>query len=160
MPRKESKYPVLTIAKYILSRTSITPKKLQKLLYYTYQWYLYVFNDDEDHIEIRLFDEPFEAWVHGPVIPSLYRRYSCFGYARIYESDQMDAEKEIDLEDKQVIDNALSVYAKYDADTLERLSHLESSWKNQRKGYKPWENCNNIMLDKDIYHDCALRNDD
>ena len=38
--------------------------KLQKLLYYAQAWYL-AFEDTP------LFDEDFEAWVHGPTIPAL-----------------------------------------------------------------------------------------
>ena len=42
---------------------TISPKKLQKLLFYVEAWNLV-------HLKIPLIEEDFEAWVHGPVLPS------------------------------------------------------------------------------------------
>ena len=55
----------LDVAKYILAKSEeygdlTTNKKLQKLLYYVKAWGL-VF------IKGGIFDEPFEARVHGPL---------------------------------------------------------------------------------------------
>lgn len=47
---------------------SITPLKLQKLVYYA-QALSHPFNNR------FLFEEDFEAWVHGPVSPELYYKY-------------------------------------------------------------------------------------
>lgn len=41
---------------------------LQKLVYYSQAWHL-VWE------ERRLFEEPIEAWVNGPVVRELYRRH-------------------------------------------------------------------------------------
>lgn len=51
----------------------ITPLKLQKLLYYAQAWSLVIKSE-------TLFYEDIEAWVHGPVIPPVYRRYKQYGY--------------------------------------------------------------------------------
>jgi uncharacterized phage-associated protein len=45
----------------------ITNLKLQKLLYYCQAWSL-VFTGQ------ALFAERIEAWVHGPVVPSIFRK--------------------------------------------------------------------------------------
>ena len=50
----------------------ITPMKLVKLVYIAYGWHLALTGR-------RLFDEPIEAWKHGPVVPSLYHEFKDFG---------------------------------------------------------------------------------
>jgi uncharacterized phage-associated protein len=51
----------------------LTPMKIQKLLYFAEGIYL-VSNDAKE-----LFDEKFQAWEFGPVLPSIYRRFKSFG---------------------------------------------------------------------------------
>ncbi|MCL1924951.1 MAG: DUF4065 domain-containing protein [Defluviitaleaceae bacterium] len=43
----------------------ITPMKLQKLLYFLYARMLFKY-------DLKLFDETFETWKYGPVIPEVY----------------------------------------------------------------------------------------
>ena len=50
----------------------LTQLQIQKLTYITHGWYLGVTGG-------KLFDEPIEAWPHGPVIPSLYHEFKKFG---------------------------------------------------------------------------------
>lgn len=50
---------------------NLTNLKLQKLLYYAQAWHLALRN-------APLFDEDFQAWVHGPVLPSQYLRFRSF----------------------------------------------------------------------------------
>ena len=47
---------------------NLTNLKLQKLLYYAQAWYLALYN-------VALFEEDFQAWVHGPVLYSQYCRF-------------------------------------------------------------------------------------
>lgn len=66
------------LAKYLIAKSDnvgdlIANKKLQKLLYYTKAWGLVYFADG-------IIDDQFEAWVHGPVCPSVYVEYKPFGY--------------------------------------------------------------------------------
>ncbi|MDT2255436.1 DUF4065 domain-containing protein [Paenibacillus larvae] len=51
-------------------------QKLQKLCYYAYSFYLAIY-------EKKLFDDNFEAWVHGPVNPQLYTEYREYGWQEI-----------------------------------------------------------------------------
>src|SRR5260221_3271487 len=54
----------------------ISNLKLQKLVYYAQAW----------HLGIKgapLFQEDFQAWVHGPVIPELYQKYKSFAWQPI-----------------------------------------------------------------------------
>src|SRR5690606_31825912 len=82
-------YPVEAVAKWFLSRKSMSPKKLQKMLYYAYVWVLTLLNESADDLNNRLFEEKFEAWVHGPVIYSVYDQYREWGFSDIpqYEGE-------------------------------------------------------------------------
>lgn len=50
----------------------VTQMKLQKLLFYAQGWHYPAFN-------CPLFDDNFEAWDYGPVIPRIYREFKSFG---------------------------------------------------------------------------------
>ena len=69
----DNMYTSQQIADWILSQLNsnsgdtISPLKLQKLLYYCQAWHYTIFNE-------VLFDERIEAWTHGPVVPSQYIR--------------------------------------------------------------------------------------
>ena len=61
------------VAKYIIHRFQeagdpVTNLKLQKLLYYVQGWHLGIFKNPA-------FNDEFEAWVHGPVIPEVFHAY-------------------------------------------------------------------------------------
>lgn len=67
---------VFDIADGFLAMESVTHKKLQKLCYYAYSWYLTLYDK-------RLFPHTFEAWIHGPVQPQLYQKYKHTGWQPI-----------------------------------------------------------------------------
>lgn len=58
---------IFDLAKAFLYISSMTNKKLQKLCFYAKAWYLALYDEN-------LISEPFEAWVHGAVQPSLYQK--------------------------------------------------------------------------------------
>jgi len=58
------------------SGSFISNLKLQKLVYYSQAWHLAI----EDS---ALFEDDFEAWVHGPVIPTLFDEYKKFQWKPI-----------------------------------------------------------------------------
>jgi uncharacterized phage-associated protein len=60
---------VKDIAKWFLSKESMSHKKLQKLCYYSQAWYCALYNGTP------LFEDEVQAWIHGPVIASLYPIY-------------------------------------------------------------------------------------
>lgn len=51
---------------------SVTPMKLQKLVYFAHGWYLGL-------TDMPLVAEPIQAWKYGPVIQSIYREFKGFG---------------------------------------------------------------------------------
>ena len=118
------------VAKYFILRSNlekkpITNKKLQKLVYYSQVWSLALNNE-------KLFSERIEAWVHGPAVPSLYRRYKGFEFNPI-ELDVEEGELSFTTKEKTLLDNIWKIYGKHNADYLEALSHSELPWQEARK---------------------------
>lgn len=129
-----------TVANYFLSKQEMTPKKLQKMCYYAYSWYLTLYN------EILFDDGKFEAWVHGPVNVKLYRKYREYGWNEI-EKRRMP---ELNLELREFLDLIFDTFSKYTGNELETMTHLEEPWIEARKGFEPDEACNVLISDRTI----------
>lgn len=137
------------VADFFLSKSTMTQKKLQKLVYYAYAWFIALNNEDKDNISIKLFEERPEAWMHGPVFPSLYVAYKQNGWHNIPKLD-----KDVVCENSDVQDFLEKIWEKfgdYSADQLEAMTHSEAPWKNAREGVGVAESSNNKISDKDIF---------
>ena len=71
------KYSVFDIANWFLNKMSVSPKKLQKLVYYSEAWSNALYDEE------LISDTVFEAWAHGPVSPELYQKYKEYGWKDI-----------------------------------------------------------------------------
>ena len=135
----------LGIAYYFLRKgqvdgRAISNKKLQRLLYYAQAW-TKVFSGE------RLFDDPIEAWVHGPAVRSVYREFKDFEFGPISPTVIPTEERDFG-EKKETLDEIWRVYGKYDANYLEMLTHNEEPWIEARNGLEINENSSNeISLD-------------
>ncbi len=100
--------------------STITPLKLQKLLYYAQGWYLGYYNKP-------LFNEDFEAWAHGPANRMIYSKYKEYGYDTIPEPDY----KKNNFDEKTIrfLASIWNTYGIYDGKYLEHLTHQETPWK-------------------------------
>ncbi len=127
----------------------VSPKKLQKLVYYVEAWHLV-------HFDSELIEENFEAWVHGPVVPNLYQDLKKFGYNDIQViNDEIDSaedriekvasENNISEDQLQLIYSVLNKYGTLSSFELEMLTHSEAPWIEARKGFPPHEGCNVII---------------
>ncbi len=105
----------------------ITNLKLQKLVYYAQAWHLVFYNK-------KLYDDPIEAWIHGPAIKNLYRKYKCFGFKTIKTSLGESAMKDLPKDIKLHLDDIWAAYGGYDARYLEMLTHYEEPWQEARMG--------------------------
>lgn len=134
-------YPAKAIANEFLELArkegkQLTQMQLQKLVYFTYGWYLAITGK-------RLIDERVEAWQWGPVIPSIYKEFKRFGSSPISEPAyevkfkdgkigfypvrvQSDAPKE-DALALQVIKRVWDIYGKYSASALSHMTHAPGS---------------------------------
>lgn len=142
-------YPVEAVAKWFLSRKSMSPKKLQKMLYYAYVWVLTLLNESADDLNNRLFEEKFEAWVHGPVIYSVYDQYREWGFSDIpqYEGEVPKFADEVE----DILEQVLDVYGNFTGNQLESMTHQEDPWKKAREGYGPLDRCNEVISDESIF---------
>ena len=114
------------VAKYFLSvegdEGEISNLKLQKLVYYAQGFSLALLDEP-------LFNEPIEAWMHGPVVASLYHRYSPYGSTSIPAPAQFDAAV-FTREQRRLLDDVYEVYGQYSAWKLRQLTHAEDPWKD------------------------------
>lgn len=131
---------IFDLANAFLSKESMTNKKLQKLCYYAKAWYLALYDEN-------LIDEGFEAWVHGPVCPELYREYKDFGFDNIPQNTDLS---NIPEEFISFADEVFESYGHLTGDELEALTHSEAPWKNARGNCKPWQRCTNDISENDM----------
>jgi uncharacterized phage-associated protein len=118
----------IDIAKYFLTLADpeagdlISNLKLQKLVYYAQGFYLAI-------NETPLFDEPIEAWQHGPVVADLYHEYCKFGGESIPCPDDFDPAS-IDPEVSDLLDETYDVFGQFSAWKLRNMTHAEPPWKD------------------------------
>lgn len=140
------KIKVTTLSGYALKYFGpMSHLKLQKLLFYCQAYHLAKFND-------TLFDEDFEAWVHGPVCREVYNvlkgksvLHSDVSYDESdFDSDVILAEN-VASEQYGLINEVLSELSKWSGSELETSTHNEQPWIEARKGHTPNQNCSTII---------------
>ncbi len=100
----------------------LTNLKLQKLLYYAQGWHLGIYGEP-------LFDENIEAWVHGPVVHSEYKRFDKYRWNPI----NTEIEKpDLTPETQEFLFGIYDLHSPFSAWELERATHDEPPWKEAR----------------------------
>ena len=133
---------VLDVAKYIsqlykqLFNEAIDEMKLHKLLYYSQRQCLTEFNKP-------LFNDNFEAWAYGPVIPIVRNNLQ----------EIISNKEKINFEEKDLVKDIVLQYAPIDSFELSEMTHKETSWQNAHKGYGKYDRCNVAMSISDIKND-------
>ena len=134
---KPMTYTPQHIANYFLGRGDsdgipISPLKLIKLVYIGYGWNIALTGE-------KLFNEPIEAWQHGPVIESLYHEFKHFKNGPI--------DKWAETFDFETSEATIPVVPKSDKDTILILSKVWaaysrfSAWALRNKTHEeggPW----------------------
>lgn len=138
-----------TIANFFLSKSSMSHKKLQKLVYYAYAWTLTILNDREDDLNNKLFNNYFEGWVHGPVCPTLYKEYKICGWNDIAKKEGANFNFPVEVLD--VLEQVWASYGQYTGIQLEDISHQEEPWKESRKGLPVFQSGDRLIRDETIY---------
>ena len=122
----------LDVAKYILwycnehSVNDCSNKKLQKLLYYIQAWSLALRGK-------VIFSEPIEAWLHGPVVVSVYHTYKDYGFSPIQFNPKTFKADQFTSDEKSLMNAVLEKYSKFDAAFLEMRTHIEKPWLETRQ---------------------------
>ncbi|CRI58982.1 putative phage-associated protein [Pseudomonas sp. TE6288] len=116
----------IDVANYFLTLEGETGEisnlKLQKLVYYAQGFSLAL-------LGAPLFEERIEAWMHGPVVADLYRRFSQHGSNPI----PMPAVFEptcFSRDQTRLIKEVFEVYGQYSAWKLRQLTHEEDPWRD------------------------------
>lgn len=127
-------YKASDIAKILIKKAEqvscgeefMTNMKLQKMLYYQQGFHLAYFGT-------QLFEEEIEAWMYGPVVPSVYEEYKNNGKNGIH----LDSEFEFEFENKKeeaLFNEVFKVYGVYSALGLMNMTHNELPWKSTKTG--------------------------
>lgn len=116
---------MFSVATYIVeSLGKMTAMKLQKLMYYAQAWHL-VWDEEP------LFQEDFEAWANGPVIPKLYAAHR--GKFTVTASDfEGQASGTLTPSERGTVDAVIKFYGDKSAQWLSDLTHQESPWLDAR----------------------------
>lgn len=105
---------------YDIKISSLTPLKLQKLLYLAQGW-SFVWDNKP------LFVGDFEAWQYGPVNIDVYLKFKKYGRNEIAQSEGSSA-----ISDQDAKDTIYAVwrdYAGFSAFELVNLTHSQEPWK-------------------------------
>lgn len=137
------------VANYFLSRITMNNKKLQKIVYYAYCWFIVNNNDNSQNITNVLFLEQPEAWIHGPVFPTLYDKYRQYGREII---PKVEFNELIDEDLQDLFNEIIEIFGEYDGDQLELMTHNESPWLEARKNYNNNEPSNKLISLEEIYN--------
>ena len=153
--KKEGIFDVLDLAKFLnffhnkQYGKDISPLKLQKVLFFLFgEWGAFVKksfvdNDGKELVSYSpyLFDGDFEAWVYGPVVNEVYRKF---------QNEQLREEEIFDTDEKKyvghfIMDLCTELFELSDFRLVE-LSHQKDCWK---KKFIIDEKFHNQMMDKD-----------
>lgn len=137
---------------------TVTPLKLQKILYYVQAWMMVFFDG-----QLLLDDKP-QAWVNGPVYPSVFARFKSTGRYDMLRKEDFVSEgtlteaieaygKKLGLKAKQqeVLNKLLLIYGAKNQDQLVFMTHCEMPWSKARADLEPFENSDNVISFKDMY---------
>lgn len=140
---------VFDVANFFLSKESMSQKKLQRLVYFSYVWTLTLLNENEHSLKTKLFTEEIQAWIHGPVCPKLWEKYNSYGWELIPKVESIENRFPPDVLD--ILEQVWSVYRKFNGNQLEAISRKEDPWMKAREGISETEPSNNVLNDEIIY---------
>lgn len=132
-----AKVNVFDVADYILHRLGkMSAMKLQKLVYYSQAWSL-AWTDKP------LFPEEIQAWARGPVVRALYNKHA--GHFSVSKNFFGGEIRKLSTDQRDTIDKVLKFYGPKDPQWLSGLTHMESPWRDARRGLDPEERGNRII---------------
>lgn len=125
---------IFDVARWFLDKEPMTHKKLQKLCYYAQAWSYLLLPGG------KLKEEPFEAWVHGPVNRELWDCCKNYGYAEIAADNLPEGAQPItDAAVISFLEDVYATYGRFSGYQLENLTHREEPWQKARRGYDEFE---------------------
>jgi uncharacterized phage-associated protein len=136
---------VFDVAKYITEKSGeMSAMKLQKLMYYSQAWNL-VWEEEP------LFENDFEAWANGPVLPCLYSAHR--GLFKVDSALFSTANSSsLNATERANIDKVLAFYGTQTAQWLSNLTHQENPWLDAREGL-PVGAASNAVIHQSAIHE-------
>ena len=149
-------YSPTVVANNVLSRAfaekiSVTPMKLQKILYFVASEYQKATNQ-------RLFEEPFLTWAYGPVLYSVFNEFRSFSkdkisrYARDAKNHTLVVKESEDEALRDSLDRVWAATRYRGAIELSVLTHAEdSAWD------KAFQSDRDVLSGSDIVGDMTYQ---
>ena len=147
---------------------SVSPLKLQKMLYYTQAWYMVLYGREN-----TLFSDVPEAWVNGPVYPSVYQEYrdkvpGMYDHLKPVHFDSADILADIQqlflsmslsVDEVETLDSIITLYGAKTQNQLILLTHSEQPWVEAREGLAPYVRSDRKILLDTMYGYYKARHD-
>lgn len=125
-------YKALDIANKLLAKAAdvcggdlMSNMKLQKMLYYEQGFHLAAFGTP-------LFDEDIEAWMYGPVVPSVYEHFKSHGAGGL--EPENGTVIELTDDEEYMFNDVFDAYIDFSAYGLMRKTHSEFPWRKTTTG--------------------------
>lgn len=140
---------------------TVSPLKLQKLLYYVQSWYMVFYGRKN-----TLFAQVPQAWVNGPVYPEIYHEYRdkvpnmCdhlsakdFGTDNVDDTlERLSVEMRLSTDEIELLESIIMLYGSKSQNNLIFLTHAEQPWVDAREGLPPFQRSEK-ELSLDTMHD-------
>lgn len=130
-------YNAIDVAKYFVNlNKELTELQIQKLVYYSYVWYIVKFNDDKNNIVNKLFDERPRAWKYGPVFISIYEQMKFCDKSLVCKAylKANDVNTKFDDKAEMILSLVYEFYGKYSGNRLSDMTRYEYPYKNTKLG--------------------------
>lgn len=147
----------------LMKGLSVSPLKLQKILYYQQAWHMVEFGRNN-----TLFDCAPQAWVNGPVYPDIYHIYKdtvpgmCdhLRLEHFIKGDEIAEDKarslvlnmQLSKDEVELSDKVMMLYGSRTQNQLILMTHSEKPWSEKREGLSPFD-----YSDKEISLDTMYR---
>lgn len=136
---------VVLLAKWLILLTTqkksfITCSKLQVLLYYSQVWYLAFYRRS-------LFNDPLEAWMHGPAVFKVYKHFESRSFLNLPYQKELP---EIPARIQKHFCEILEVYLPFPTEELKKMVKNEFPWQNARRGLQEQESSRKTIAIQDI----------
>jgi len=147
----------------LMKGVTVSPLKLQKILYYEQAWYMVCFGREN-----TLFENAPEAWVNGPVYPKIFHIYKgkvpgMCEHLRYedFDTDEEKAQKraielkesmQLNKEEIDLTEQVIMLYGTKTQNQLILLTHSEKPWSEKREGLMPYEYSNELISLDTMYN--------
>lgn len=147
---------------------SVSHLKLQKIIYYCQAWHMVFFGREN-----TLLDEKPQAWVNGPVYPTIYSEYKKhgayvtdtmeaddFGYSDIEKGlNELNAKLSFSEEQTKCLNSVISLYGTKQDAQLISYTHCEKPWAEKREGLLPFQRSTKELSLDTMYNYYKTRRD-